>query len=110
MNIEPLKDIRVLRYHMTSGHVLSELVDEELAGTSDDDLLEHLAEAYATNPYLTIKEALSDSAVLIRTDHIEFTQIGHAGLVTLDMDGAERSEAEAMDRAREHLSGDDDDQ
>jgi hypothetical protein len=111
MNIEPPKDIRILRYHMSSGHILSEIVDGELIGTSDADLLEHLAKAYATNPYLTIKEAMSGSAVLVRTDRIEFTQIGHAEfMAVLDMEGAERSEAEAMDRAREHLSGDDDDE
>lgn len=98
------QDLRVLRYHMTSGHVVQEIVDPTLADTSDLDILEHLAKVMSTELYIKIKEVTSDSAVLLAVGSIEFVQVGHAELVAdlrEAMGAAMLSEDEAVQRARD---------
>lgn len=102
------EEIRVLRYHMTSGHVLSEAVDSALNDLSDDELLQRVTKSiWATQgPRLVailITESTSESRVLVVTDKVEFIQVAHADLLISreDMMAAMLAEGSAMQRARE---------
>lgn len=100
--------VRMLRYHMSSGHVLQEIVDPVLADTDDLTILETIAGTCETTLYIKIKEATSDTPVLVAVNAIEFVQVANILVQTIDLMGAERSEDEAIARATEHLNGDND--
>lgn len=96
------EQIRVLRYHMTSGHVLQETVDRELADVSDSELLQRISGVFLERRYITITEGTVDSGVLISTDRIEFVQVAHAELLISreDMEAAVHNEETAIETAR----------
>lgn len=73
------KEIRILRYHMTSGYVLATIVDDAMSHVGDDELLSGVADVLVEPvPFITITEITADSRVLVRKASIDFVQVAHA--------------------------------
>lgn len=110
---EDPQEIRLLRYHLSSGHVLCEAIGEELSDISDDEILQRLTVAVWGTPtvlgtrvggtaVVLLTEAQTESRMLLAVDKIEFIQVARATRLHSpeDLEAAADAEDSAIARAK----------